>query len=237
MQNVKRNGAMQQQHRPNEEAPAPTSTTVPLEARPVRWKHSHTSISAGSFKQAKPATEKLNHANEQEAKAAGTETKKTEQRLGDAASSLRGLCGTRTDEIGGRIVKQVACALVWPELKTTNEIVVKSLAAIAEMAPKNATEAMLAAQMMACHEAGLMFLNRATAGQYQDAIDANVLRATRLMRVFAEQLEALQKLRGKAGQQKVTVEHVHVHEGGQAIVGSVNARRDTPIEGGGNGGN
>jgi len=43
------------------------------------------------------------------------------------------------------------------------------------------------------------------------------------MRLFNEQLEAMQKLKGKAGQQKVTVEHVHVHEGGQAIVGAVSA--------------
>jgi hypothetical protein len=33
-------------------------------------------------------------------------------------------------------------------------------------------------------------------------------------------LDALNRHRGK-GQQKVTVEHVHVHEGGQAIVGTV----------------
>ena len=44
------------------------------------------------------------------------------------------------------------------------------------------------------------------------------------MRVFSEQLEAMQKLRGKAGQQRVTVEHVHVHNGAQAIVGTVTAR-------------
>jgi len=37
-------------------------------------------------------------------------------------------------------------------------------------------------------------------------------------------LEALNKHRGK-GQQKVTVEHVHVHEGGQAVVGNVEGRR------------
>ena len=41
------------------------------------------------------------------------------------------------------------------------------------------------------------------------------------MRIFVEQADALQRLRGKAGQQTVTVEHVHVHEGGQAIVGTV----------------
>jgi hypothetical protein len=34
------------------------------------------------------------------------------------------------------------------------------------------------------------------------------------------QVEALNRHRGK-GQQKVTVEHVHVHKGGQAIVGAV----------------
>jgi hypothetical protein len=33
-------------------------------------------------------------------------------------------------------------------------------------------------------------------------------------------MEALDKHRDK-GQQKVTVEHVHVHQGGQAIVGNV----------------
>jgi hypothetical protein len=33
-------------------------------------------------------------------------------------------------------------------------------------------------------------------------------------------LDALNKHRGK-GQQKVTVEHVHVHAGGQAVVGTV----------------
>ena len=45
------------------------------------------------------------------------------------------------------------------------------------------------------------------------------------MRVFNEQLEAMQKLKGKAGQQKVTVEHVHVHEGGQAIEGAVSTTK------------
>jgi len=45
------------------------------------------------------------------------------------------------------------------------------------------------------------------------------------MRVFNEQIEVMQKLKGKAGQQKVTVEHVHVHEGGQAIVGAVSAAK------------
>jgi len=89
--------------------------------------------------------------------------------------------------------------------------------------------------MIAAHHAALMFLNRASVeGQYPANIDANVLRASRLMRTFGEQLEALQKLRGKTGQQRVTVEHVHVHDGGQAIVGAVTAKG--PRQGVGEGG-
>jgi hypothetical protein len=97
--------------------------------------------------------------------------------------------------------------------------------ALTEMRPSNATEAMLATQMIAAHDAALMFLMRATLeNQTIDGCDANVLRATRLMRLFTEQLQAMQKLKGTAAQQKVTVEHVHVHGGGQAIVGAVAAR-------------
>ena len=42
----------------------------------------------------------------------------------------------------------------------------------------------------------------------------------KLSRTYATLLEALNRHRGK-GQQKVTVEHVHVHPGGQAVVGAV----------------
>src|SRR5437764_266135 len=48
----------------------------------------------------------------------------------------------------------------------------------------------------------------------------NLSQANKLSRTFAKLLEALNRHRGK-GQQKVTVEHVHVHSGGQAVVGIV----------------
>ena len=41
------------------------------------------------------------------------------------------------------------------------------------------------------------------------------------MRLFTEQVEAMSKLKGKGGQQRVVVEHVTVAAGGQAIVGAV----------------
>ena len=51
----------------------------------------------------------------------------------------------------------------------------------------------------------------------------NLNSANKLSRTYSTLLEALNRHRGK-GQQKVTVEHVHVHEGGQAIVGNVESR-------------
>jgi hypothetical protein len=53
--------------------------------------------------------------------------------------------------------------------------------------------------------------------------------ANKLSRTYATLLEALNRHRGK-GQQKVTVEHVHVHEGGQAIVGNVTPGGGTAVK-------
>src|SRR5205807_8786289 len=44
--------------------------------------------------------------------------------------------------------------------------------------------------------------------------------ANKLSRTYAMLVDALNRYRGK-GQQKVTVEHVHVHPGAQAVVGMV----------------
>jgi hypothetical protein len=48
----------------------------------------------------------------------------------------------------------------------------------------------------------------------------NLSQANKLSRTYATLLEALNRHRGK-GNQKVTVEHVTVNSGGQAIVGNV----------------
>jgi len=63
--------------------------------------------------------------------------------------------------------------------------------------------------------------------QTEKGIEMNVSRATRLMRTFTSQVEALQKYRNK-GKQTIQVQHVNVQSGGQAIVGAIQG-------GGGNG--
>jgi hypothetical protein len=98
-----------------------------------------------------------------------------------------------------------------------------------QIKPEGALQSMLAVQMIGVHNTAIKFLMRATdENQTFEGTDANVQRAVRLMPLFNHQLEALACLRGKTSQQKVTVKHVHVHEGGQAIVGNVTKIGDVP---------
>ena len=48
----------------------------------------------------------------------------------------------------------------------------------------------------------------------------NVAAPARLLHTYAVQVETLRRLRN-GGSQYVRVEHVHVNEGGQAVIGSV----------------
>jgi hypothetical protein len=145
--------------------------------------------------------------------------------LAEMLADLCALTGTRHNEVSSRIAAQLASSFQYPKPADADVALIQAIGTIAEIAPQNLTETMLATQMIATYEASLMFMRRATTeGQSIEGSDANVFRATRLMRLHLEQVEAMQKLKGKAGQQKVTVEHVHVYQGGQAIVGTVNAK-------------
>ena len=86
--------------------------------------------------------------------------------------------------------------------------------------PRDELEAMLAVQMGAVHQATMMMarrLNQAETIAQQDAAERAL---NKLARTYTTQIEALKRYR-TGGQQKVTVEHVTVNEGGRAIVGNV----------------
>ena len=70
---------------------------------------------------------------------------------------------------------------------------------------------MIAAQLIACHNASMECYRRAMIGEQTfEGRRENLSQANKLSRTYATLLEALNRHRGK-GQQKVTVEHVHVH--------------------------
>lgn len=87
--------------------------------------------------------------------------------------------------------------------------------------PRDEIEGMLAVQMVGVHNLAMETLKRAMiTDQTFEGKQANINEATKMLRTFIAQMEALKKYRS-GGHQKVTVEHVHVNEGGQAIVGNV----------------
>jgi len=86
--------------------------------------------------------------------------------------------------------------------------------------PKDQVVTMLAAQMAATHMAIMTFVRRLADVEYTLQQDGAERTLNKLSRTFIMQMDALKRyLTG--GEQKVTVQHVSVAEGGQAIVGNV----------------
>jgi hypothetical protein len=97
-----------------------------------------------------------------------------------------------------------------------------TIAMIAARAPKDEIEAALALQMACTHMAAMAVMSRigGAAGGPQ-RLPGLASASTKLLKAFCTQVETFRRLR-VGGEQNIRVEHVHVHEGGQAIVGAVN---------------
>jgi hypothetical protein len=99
------------------------------------------------------------------------------------------------------------------------------LAFITSTDPQDSVELLLVSQMFAVHELAMVMSSRALASdQTFDGVERNINRVTKLMRTYTTQAEALNKYRNK-GRQKITVQHVNVNDGGQAVVGDINQGR------------
>jgi len=94
------------------------------------------------------------------------------------------------------------------------------LAVVAGIKPRDQLEAMLAAQMAAIHIATMTFAWRLAHVVNIPQQDSAERALNKLARTFAMQMETLKRYR-TGGEQKVSVQHVSVNEGGQAIVGNV----------------
>ena len=140
--------------------------------------------------------------------------------------------GLRTVSAAGRgewnnvLVRQIMQACVGGVDPDQKDILGKrlraSLAAMQGIEPGDILEDMAAAQLVAAHHAAMQAYGQAANPDQPFAVWRESLnQANRLSRTFAAMLEALNRHRGKGSQQKVTVEHVTVNEGGQAVVGAV----------------
>jgi len=133
---------------------------------------------------------------------------------------MKEVSGAEDPELQSRLLTQAVSAMpdfVGRELKSYD----CAAAALHGVGPQDELEGMLAVQMVAVHAMAMECLKRAALPNQVDlGVEVNVNRGTKLMRTFASLTEALNRYRGK-GEQKMIVEYVHVHKGGQAIVGPV----------------
>ncbi|MDN4986570.1 hypothetical protein QY049_25760 [Bradyrhizobium sp. WYCCWR 13022] len=145
-------------------------------------------------------------------------------KLDSSDPKLTYIGGSKFDAWNGTVANQ-ALSSAWygnsPDADRTHKLQSASLSFLAGLEPKDELEGMLAAQLLASHNAAMECYRRAMISEQTfEGRKENLNQANKLSRTHTTLLEALNRHRGK-GQQKVTVEHVHVHSGGQAIVGNV----------------
>ena len=134
--------------------------------------------------------------------------------------------GVRDVEAQVHLINQVG-SVFWKGAADTNANA--AIALIREIAPRNGVEALLAAQMVAVHNVALEQLRRALVPeQPAQFIDSLTNRGTQLLRLYVDQVAALERLRGGGTRQTVRVERVTVEAGGQAVVGAVAALPAAP---------
>ena len=141
----------------------------------------------------------------------------------DRKGTLKAIGGSQSDNWNNTLANQAARAL-W--VKNCDEAerdrqLSATVAALVGISPKDELEGMMAAQLIAAHNAAMECYRRAMLDEQTfEGRRESLNQASKLSRTCAMLLDALNKHRGK-GQQKITVEHVHVHAGGQAVVGTI----------------
>jgi hypothetical protein len=134
---------------------------------------------------------------------------------------LKNALGTTSSDFVSASLVQLKAAAQFPGSGISEVGINAALAQIEALAPQNEVEAALAVQMACTHSAVMAVLTKLDNGQgTTDRVVRLVSAAARLSRAFTMQVESYRRLR-HGGDQYVRVEHVHVNEGGQALIGNV----------------
>jgi hypothetical protein len=137
------------------------------------------------------------------------------------SGELEDAFGTPSLALAEELLDQVlrVCLNNHPERESLTRAV---LSLLEELQPSSAMEGMLCAQMAACHFLAMEQLAKSAGALVLTTQQLHLQLGTKLSRTFVTQIETLLKLKSRC-HQKVVVEHFHVHQGGQTIVGQVNA--------------
>ena len=109
----------------------------------------------------------------------------------------------------------------------TNKAISESMDALKALKAEGALQEMLATQMISIHLLQQMTIALANGSGITESKQYYTNSAIKLANCFTQQATLLAKLQGVGGQ-KIVVEHVEVHQGGQAVVGNISGV--TPTE-------
>ena len=139
-------------------------------------------------------------------------------------NQLKTAFGTVSDEFVDMALHHLERAARMPGDGASDMAINGAIAMIAARAPSDEIEAALALQMACTHMAAMAVMSRiGGAGGGPRRLPGLASATAKLLRAYCTQVETYRRMRG-GGEQNIRVEHVHVHEGGQAIVGVVSSR-------------
>jgi hypothetical protein len=142
---------------------------------------------------------------------------------------LRNAFGTASSAFVEASLYQLIAAARLPNSGISEIAVNASLAVIEGAKPQGEIECALVMQMACTHTAAMSVLGTfAGPRAYGREVPLKASAAARLMRAYATQVETLRRLRN-GGSQIVRVEHVHVNDGGEALIGNVKTGRETAL--------
>lgn len=131
--------------------------------------------------------------------------------------------GSLSNEFRSYVINQLVGILHSTGAEDCTSTLNALMAQMSGIAPTNEMEAMLAVQMICAHHASVLLTRRCLSADTLDTLNAYGTLANKFSRTYAAQMEGLAKLR-RGGEQ--VVKHVHVNEGGQAVIAAtVNAGR------------
>jgi hypothetical protein len=138
---------------------------------------------------------------------------------------LKRALGTASSDFVNASLFQLQAAARLPGSGICEMALNAALAMIEAAAPKDEIEGALAVQMACTHTAAMAVLARlGGGGGSEQRVAALGSAAARLLRAYSTQVEVLRRLR-HGGNQYMRVEHIHVHDGGQAVIGNVKPAR------------
>lgn len=138
---------------------------------------------------------------------------------------LKAALGTASSDFVSQTLFQLQTAARLP-CGGISEIAVNAALSLVESAkPKDEVEAALIVQMACTHTAAMAILSRiggARGGDRHVAIMAGA--ASKMLRSFAIQVEALRRLRA-GGSQYMRIEHIHIESNAQTVIGNLSESR------------